>query len=79
MALFNRKIIWGDIVKNLVECIKNNVYGFTKGEAYKIISIWHSDGESYIVKGNTFYDIVNNNGSVCAFEKSEFAKCFKKI
>ena len=35
-------------VRNLVRCIRSDMYGFTKDEVYQVVSMFYSEGESYI-------------------------------
>ena len=60
----------------MVECIRDNMYGFTKGEVYKVISKWCSEGESYIVKGLIFYDIIDDEGDIHSIEENVFKNYF---
>ena len=69
----------GNQVRNLVRCIRSDMYGFTKDEVYQIISIFYSAGESYIVRGHTFYNIKDDYGKIYMCEESCFKESFEVI
>ena len=54
----------GNQVRNLVRCIRSDMYGFTKDEVYQVISMFYSEGESYIIKGHMFYNIRDDNEEI---------------
>ena len=66
-------------VRNLVKCIRSDMHGFTKDEVYQIISIFYSAGESYIVRGHMFYNIVDDNEEIHMCEESCFKESFEVI
>ena len=66
-------------IRNLVRCIRSDMYGFTKDEVYQVVSMFYSDGESYIVKGHTFYNIEDDNEEIYMCEESCFKKSFEVI
>lgn len=55
------------------------MYGFTKDEAYQVVSMFYSEGESYIIKGHMFYNIVDDNEEIYMCEESCFKKSFEII
>ena len=48
-------------VRNLVRCIRNDMYGFTNDEVYQVVSMFYSEGDSYILKGHMFYNRVDDD------------------
>ena len=66
-------------VRNLVKCIRSDMHGFTKDEVYQVVSMFYSEGESYIIKGHMFYNIVDDNEEIYMCEESCFEKSFKII
>ena len=44
----------GNQVRNLVICIRSDMYGFTKDEVYQVISMFYSEGESYMCEESCF-------------------------
>ena len=69
----------GNQVRNLVICIKSDMYGFTKDEVYQVVSMFYSEGESYIIKGHMFYNIRDDNEEIYMCEESCFKESFEVI
>lgn len=69
----------GNEIRNFVRCIRSDMYGFTKDEVYQVISMFYSEGESYIIKGYMFYNIRDDNEEIYMCEESCFKKSFKVI
>ena len=67
----------GNQVRNLVRCIRSDMYGFTKDEVYQVVSMFYSEGESYIIKGHMFYNIVNDKEEIYSCKESCFKESFK--
>ena len=55
------------------------MYGFTKDEVYQVISMFYSEGESYIIKGHMFYNIRDDNEEIYMCEESCFKESFEVI
>ena len=66
-------------IRNLIRCIRSDMYGFTKDEVYQVISMFYSEGESYIIKGHMFYNIVDDNEEIYMCEESCFKENFEVI
>ena len=69
----------GNQVRNLVRWIRSDRYGFTKDEVYQVVSMFYSEGESYIIKGQMFYNIVDDNEEIYMCEESCFKESFEVI
>ena len=69
----------GNQGRKLVGCIRSDMYGFTKDEVYQVISMFYSEGESYIIKGHMFYNIVDDNEEIYMCEESCFKESFEVI
>lgn len=69
----------GNEIRNFVRCIRSDMYGFTKDEVYQVISMFYSEGESYIIKGYMFYNIRDDNEEIYMCEESCFKESFKVI
>ena len=55
----------GNQVRNLVRCIRSDMYGFTKDEVYQVVSM--------------FYNIVDDNEEIYMCEESCFKESFEVI
>ena len=64
---------------NLVRCIISIIFFFTKDEVYQVVSMFYSEGESYIIKGHMFYNIVDDNEEIYMCEESCFKENFEVI
>ena len=69
----------GNHVRNLVRCIRSDMYGFTKDEVYQVISMFYSEGARYIITGHMFYNIVDDNEEIYMCEESCFKESFEVI
>ena len=55
----------GNQVRNLIRCIRSDMYGFTKDEVYQVVSM--------------FYNIVDDNEEIYMCEENCFKESFEVI